>query len=79
MYDTKIEDANLSDLLRQSILNTEKLLDLLSDSICQYCQDTIRNTGAYIVFYQGGPIDRFTHILGQFSQYSAESVLRCHA
>ena len=73
MYDTKIEDAHPSDLLRQSIHNTEKLLYLFSDSICQYCQDTSINTGAYIVFYQGGSIDRFTHILGQFSESSAEN------
>ena len=64
VYDTKIEDTTLSDLLIKSILNTEKLLYLFSDSSWQECQDTSRNTGAYIVFYQGGPIDPFTHILG---------------
>ena len=71
VYDTKIEDAPPYDLLRQSILITEKLLYLFSDSRWQYCQDTSINTAAYIVFYQGGPIDRFTHILGQFSESSA--------
>ena len=46
---------------------------LLSDSSCQYFPDTVRITGAYIVFYQGGPIDHFTHVPGPVSQSSAES------
>ena len=71
MFDTKIEDATLYDLLIQSILNTEKLLDLFSDSSWKYCQDTSINTAAYILFYQGGSIDRFKHILSQFAKYSA--------
>ena len=33
-----------------------------SDSSWQDCPDTKRSTGAYIIFYQGGPIDHGTHI-----------------
>ena len=35
--------------------------------------DTGRSTGAYIIFYQGGPIDYVTHVPGPVSQPSAES------
>ena len=64
VYDTKIKDATIYDLLRQYILKTNKLFYLFSDSIWQECQDNSITTGSYIVFYQGGPIDRFKHILG---------------
>ena len=37
------------------------------------CTYTVRSTGAYIVFYQVGPIDNFTHILGPVAQPSTES------
>ena len=46
---------------------------VFSDSSWQDCPDTGRGTGAYIVFYQGGPIGDSMHVLGPFSQYSAES------
>ena len=42
----------------------------LSDSICQDCPDTVRSTGAYIIFYQGGPIEHGTHVPGPVSQSS---------
>ena len=32
-----------------------------------------KSTGAYIIFYQGGPIDHGTHVLGSVAQSSAES------
>ena len=38
------------------------------DSIWQDCPDTGRSTGAYIIFYQGGPIDHGTHAPGTVSQ-----------
>ena len=44
-----------------------------SDSSWQDCTDTGRSTGAYIIFYQGGPIDHGTNVLGSVVQYSAES------
>ena len=39
----------------------------------QDCPDTSRSTGAYNIFYQGGPIDYITHVPGPFSQSIAES------
>ena len=39
----------------------------------QNCPDNSRSTGAYIIFYQGGPIDHGTHVPGPVSQLSAES------
>ena len=44
-----------------------------SDSSWQGCPDTGRSTGAYIILYQGGPIDHGTHVPGPISQFSAES------
>ena len=37
------------------------------------CPDTGRSTGAYIIFYQGGPIDHGTHVPGPVAQSDAES------
>ena len=54
-------------------LNDALVPDICSDSIWQYCPDTGRSTGAYIIFYQGGPIDHGTHVTVPFAQYSAES------
>ena len=45
----------------------------LSDSSWQYCTDTGRSTGAYIIFYQGGKIDHGTHVPEPVAQASAES------
>ena len=42
------------------------------DSSWQDCSYTGRITGAYIIFYQGGPIYHGTHIPGPFARYSAE-------
>ena len=44
-----------------------------SNSSWQDCPDTGRSTGAYIIFYQSGPIDHGTHVPGPVAQYSAES------
>ena len=44
-----------------------------SDSSWQDCPKTGRSKGAYIIFYQGGPIDHGTHITVPVAQYSAES------
>ena len=61
-YYSDIKDAPLSDLLRQSNINTENQLMAFSDSSCQYFPDTGRIAGAYIVFYQGRPIYHGTHV-----------------
>ena len=39
----------------------------------QDCPDTVRSTGAYIIFYQGGPIDHGTHVPVPVAQSSAGS------
>ena len=44
-----------------------------SVSSWQDCTDNGRSTGAYIIFYQGGPIDHGTHVPGPVAQSSAES------
>ena len=42
-------------------------------SVCKDFTDSGIITGEYIVFYQGGPIDHFTHVQGSVAQSSAES------
>ena len=46
---------------------------MLSDSSWQGFIDTVRSTGAYIVFYKGGPIYHFIHVPVPVAQYSAYS------
>ena len=49
---------------------------LFRSSCCHAWQDfpdTGRSTGAYIIFYQGGPIDHGTHVPGTVAQSSADS------
>ena len=43
-----------------------------SDSSWQDFPDTGRSTGAYIIFYQGGPIDHGTHVPRPVAQSIAE-------
>ena len=47
---------------------------MLSDYSWKYFPDIGRSTGEYILFYQGVPIDHFTHVLGPVAQSSAESI-----
>ena len=68
-----INDAPVSDLLRQASINTENQLMVLSDSSWQDFPDTGRSTGLYIIVYQGGPIDHGTHVPGLVSQSSSET------
>ena len=70
-YYSDMKDASLSDLLRQANIKTENQLMVLSDSSCQYCPDIGINTGAHIIFYQGGPIDHGTHVPRPLSQSNA--------
>ena len=41
------------------------------DSSWQDYRNTARSKGAYIIFYQGGTIDRGTHVPGPVGQSSA--------
>ena len=72
-YYADLNDATVTDLLRQSNINTKNHLMNFSDSSWQDCPDTGRSTGAYIIFYQGGPIDHGTHVPGPVAQSSVES------
>ena len=56
-YYTDMNDAPVSDLLIQASIKTENQLMDFYDYSWQDCTDTVRGTVAYIIFYQGGPID----------------------
>ena len=70
-YYPDIEYAPLSDLLRQANINTNNHSVDLSDSSWKDCLDSGRSTGAYLIFYQGLPIDHGTHVPGLVSEPSA--------
>ena len=72
-YYADLNDAPVTDILRQANIKTKNHLMAFSDSSGQDCPDTRRSTGAYIIFYQGGPIDHGTHVIGPVAQSSAES------
>ena len=59
-----MDDAPVTDLLRQTIIKTENRLMAFSGSSWKVCPHTGRSTGAYIIFYQGGTIDHITHVPG---------------
>ena len=68
-----MNDAPVTDLLRQASIKTENQLMDFSDYSWQDCPDTERSIEAYIIFSQGGPIDHGTHVPGPVAQSSAES------
>ena len=70
-YYADMNDAPVTDMLRQANIKTENHLMDFSDSSWQDCPDTGRSTGEYIIFYQGGPIYHGTHVPGPVSQSSA--------
>ena len=72
-YYADMNNAPVTDLLRQASIKTENHLMAFSDFSWQDFPDTGRSTGTYINFYQGGPIDHGTHVPGPVSQSSAES------
>ena len=72
-YYEYLNDAPVTYLFRQSNIKTKTHLMAFSDSSWQYFPDTGRSTGAYIIFYQGGPIDHIRHVPGTVAQSSAES------
>ena len=72
-YYEDLNDALVTDLLKQANIKTKSNLMDYSDSSCQDCPDNGRSTGAYIILYQGGPIDHGTHVTGPVAQSSAES------
>ena len=72
-YYKYLNDAPVTDILRQADIKTKNHLMDFSDSSWQDCPDTGISTGAYIILYQGGPIDHGTHVTGPVAQSSAES------
>ena len=72
-YYSNIEDAPLSDLLRQAGINYDNQLMLFSVSKWQDFPDTGRSIVSYFVFYQGGQINRCTCVTGTIKQSSAEN------
>ena len=72
-YYAGMNDAPVTDLLRQASIKTENHLMDFYDSSWQAFTDTGRSKGAYIIFYQGGTIDHGTHVPVPVAQSSAES------
>ena len=72
-YYADLNDAPVTGLLSQTNIKTKNHLMAFSDSIWQDCPDTGISTGAYIILYQGEPIDHGKHVTGPVAQYSAES------
>ena len=72
-YYPYLNDAPVTDVLRQDNIKTNNQLMAFPDSSWQDCPDTRRSTGAYIIFYQGGSIDHGTHVPGPVAQSSTES------
>ena len=70
-YYADLNDAPVTDLLRQANIKTKNRLMAFSDSSWQDCPDTGRSTGAYIIFYQYCPIGHGTHVPGPVAQSSA--------
>ena len=70
-YYADMNDAQVSDLLKQASIKTDNHLMVFSDSSWQDFPDTGRSTGAYIIFYQGGPIDHGRHFPGPVAQSSS--------
>ena len=68
-----MNDAPVTDMLRQAGIKTDNHLMNFSDCSWQDFPYTGRSIGAYIIFYQGGLIDHGTHVPGPVAQYSAES------
>ena len=72
-YYEDLNDAPVTDLLRQPSIKTKNHLMDFSDSNWQDFPDTGISAVAYIIFYQGGIIVHGTHVPGPVSKSSAES------
>ena len=72
-YYADLNDAPVTDLLRQANIKTKNNLMAFSGSSWQDCPENERSTGAYIIYYQGRPIDHGTHVSRPVSQSSVES------
>ena len=68
-----MNDAPVSDLLRQARIKTENRLMYFPDSCWKDLLYTFRSTVAYIILYKGGPINHGTHVTLPVAQSSAKS------
>ena len=64
-YYADLNDAPVTYILRQANIKTKNNLMDFYDSSWQDCPETGRSIGAYIIFYQGGPIEHGTHVQDQ--------------
>ena len=55
-------------MARQANIKTDNQLLVSSVYGWQYFIDTLRSTGTYIIFYQGGTIDHVAHVPVQVAQ-----------
>ena len=67
-----MKDGYSYGLLRQANIKTDNQLIDFSDSSWHVFTYTDIRTGAYIIFYQGGPIEHGKHVPGPVYQSSAE-------
>ena len=67
-----MNNAPVSDLLRQASIKTDKYLMDFSDSSWKYFSDTGISKVAYIIFYQSGPIYHGPHVPISVAQSSTE-------
>ena len=70
-YHADMNDAPVTDLLRQASITIENNLMTFSNYSWQDCLDTAKSTGATIIFYQCGLIDHGTHVPVTVAQSSA--------
>ena len=68
-----MKDEHLSYLLIQANINNENQFMVFSDSSWKDCTYAGRSTVQYIIFYQGGPIDDGTYVLGPVAKLGVES------
>ena len=67
-YYADMNDVPVYNKLRQANTKTDNQLMYFYDSSWKYFPDTVRSTGEYIIFYQGGPIEHGTHVPGPVAQ-----------
>ena len=67
-YYAYMNNAPVTDLLRQASIKTDNHLIDFSDSSWKDFPDTGRSTGTYMIFYQGGQIDHGKHVTVPVSQ-----------
>ena len=78
-YYADMNYAPVSDLFRRDSIKTENHLMDFYDYSWQYCPDTGRITGAYIIFYQGGKLTMAHMFQDQFLNQVQKVITLQHA